>query len=127
MDENLSPAPPDPINFGALDPTADASFDARIAAIVHDAAIPARADLLTQVSGWVRPALAAAAVIAALSAIPLLSRSAPAPSPAATGASAAEILGIPAPVARIARAQRGAPVDVADLAEAFGVEPTHAR
>lgn len=122
MDKDFTCEPMEPIDFSALDPTLDASFDSRVAALLH-AALPPRVDVLTQLVSWARPALAASAVIAAAAAIALFRTAAPNP-PQSRGASAADILGIPAPVARLARAQS---VDVVDLAEAFGVEQRHGR
>jgi hypothetical protein len=105
----------EPLDLGPLDPTRGPDFDRRVAAIVREARVgrpPAVADYLSR---WTRPALAAAAVIAAMSAIPLIRR---APSP--TAVTTAEILGVPPGLAAIARSSQ--PPGVTDLAEALGVE-----
>jgi hypothetical protein len=110
----------DPLDLSPLDPTHDPSFDTRVSAIVLTArfgASPAVADYLAQ---WTRPALAAAAVIAALSVIPLVGqRRVP------TGGTTAEILGVPPGLVAIARS--ATPPGVADLAEALDVEADHGR
>lgn len=105
----------EPLDFSPLDPTREPAFDGRVAAIVREARVgrpPAVADYLSK---WTRPALAAAAVIAAMSAIPLLR-----PSQRPTGGTTAEILGVPAGLVAIAGSSQ--PPGVTDLAEALGVE-----
>jgi len=120
MNENL---PPDPIDLSALDPTRDPAFDDRVSDIVRSARVgsspPAVVDYLSR---WTRPALAAAAAIALLSAIPLLRESR---QPPPRGGTTAEILGVPPGLVAIARSDR-AP-GVTDLAEALDVEATHGR
>ena len=105
----------EPLDFSPLDPTLGPAFDDRVAAIVREARVggpPAVADYLSR---WTRPALAAAAVIAVVSAIPLSRRTQP---PA--GGTTAEILGVPPGLVAIARSSQ--PPGVTDLAEALGVE-----
>ena len=105
----------EPVDLSSLDPTRDPSFDHRVSAIVGEARVgkvPAVTDYL---SNWTRPALAAAAVIAAMGAIPLLRRN-----PLPAGGTTAEILGVPPGLIAIARSSQ--PPGVTDLAEALGVE-----
>jgi hypothetical protein len=125
MDKPSSPESIDrivPIDLSSLDPTRDAAaFEVRIGHIMHDAAA-SRVDVVTQLGAWLRPALVAAAVIAVAAAVPLAR--AIAGSTARRGATAAEILGIPAPVARLASVRT---IGVVDLADAFSLEARHAR
>jgi hypothetical protein len=104
----------EPLDLSPLDPTRGSAFDGLVAAIVREARVgrpPAVADYLSK---WTRPALAAAAVIAAMSAIPLLRQNQP------TGGTTAEILGVPPGLVAIARSSQ--PPGVTDLAEALGVD-----
>ena len=110
----------DPIDLSPLDPSRDPSaLDARIAAIARDALIPPATDLFVELAAWVRPALAAAAVIAAIAIVPLVRQ----PSPRRV--TTAEILGVPTAVVELARSNT--PPGVVDLVEAFNAEPAHAR
>ena len=110
----------DPIDFSPLDPLRDApALDARIAAIARDAVIPRPADLFAELAALARPALAAAAVIAALAIYPLVHR------PAPRRVTTAEILGVPAAVVELARADT--PPGVVDLVEAVNSEVPRAR
>jgi hypothetical protein len=78
-------------DLSPLDPLRDtARFDDRVRAIVRDGFDHREQALFTVLGGWMRPALAAAAVIIALS-LPLSLR-APSPGPAV---STAELLGVP--------------------------------
>ncbi|HEV8448842.1 MAG TPA: hypothetical protein VGQ44_18555 [Gemmatimonadaceae bacterium] len=105
----------EPVDLASLDPTRDASFAHRVSAIVREARVGQAPAVTDYLSSWTRPALAAAAVIAAMSAIPLLRRN---PQPA--GVTTAEILGVPPGLVAIARSSQ--PPGVTDLAEALGVE-----
>ena len=109
-----------PLDLSSLDPTLDRGFDDRVSAIVASARLGASADVADYLSRWTRPALAAAAVIAALSAVPLFH---PASSPVA--GSTADVLGVPPGLVAIARSS--SPPGVADLAEALNVEGNHGR
>jgi len=121
MNENL-PMSPQPIDLSSLDPTRDPAFDERVSAIVRAARVGSPAGVVDYLSRWTRPALAAAAAIALLSAIPAV-RASLNPSPVA--GTTAEILGVPPGLIAIARSAR-AP-GVADLAEALDVEVAHGR
>lgn len=110
----------DPLDLSPLDPTRDPTFDERVSAVVRAARVGASPAVSDYLSRWTRPALAAAAVIAALSVIPLV-RQTRAPAAGTT----AEILGVPPGLVAIARS--GASPGVADLADAFGVEAHHER
>lgn len=112
---------PPPLDFSALDPLRDErALDARIAAIARDAVIPPPPNVFAELAAWTRPALAAAAVLAALAAYPLVR---------ATGGhrpvSTAEILGVPSGVVELARSNT--PAGVIDLAEALNTEQSYAR
>ena len=120
MSENPPPTPP-AIDLSALDPTRDPAFDDRVSAIVRAARVGASSVAVADyLSRWTRPALAAAAAIALLSAIPLM-RASRTP----IGGTTAEILGVPPGLVAIARSDR--PPGVADLAEALDVEANHGR
>ena len=118
------------LNFDALDPTRDPSIEQRVSAIAADAmrarhvrggrAVAPRADFVADLSTWMRPALAAAVLIALVSTAALL-REATVGSSAATprGASAAEILGIPPSLISLTRSSE--PPSVTQLAAAAGV------
>ena len=90
-----------PLDFSSLDPTVDAAHvDAMVRAIARDAMV-ARAhrsirptDMLSELAGWMRPALAAAAIVLAVSISTLAVRRAP-PAAGRSVASATDILGIP--------------------------------
>jgi len=110
----------DPLDLSPLDPTRSPAFDERVAAIVRAARVGASPAVVDYLSRWTRPALAAAAVIAVLSGIPLVRRDR-----TMAGGTTAEILGVPPGLAAIARSAQ-AP-GVVDLAEALGVEATHGR
>jgi hypothetical protein len=110
----------EPLDLSPLDPTRGAAFDNRVAAIIRAAHVGAPASVVDYLSRWTRPALAAAAVIAVLSGIPLLRHDAP-----PVGGTTAEILGVPPGLVAIARSTQ-AP-GVTDLAEALGVEASHGR
>jgi hypothetical protein len=107
----------EPLDLSPLDPTRDPAFEDRIAAIVAEARVGKAPAVTDYLSRWTRPALAAAAVIAVIGAIPLLRRN---PPPAGGGGTTAEILGVPPGLVAIARSAQ-AP-GVTDLAEALGVE-----
>jgi hypothetical protein len=109
-----------PLDLSVLDPTRDPSFDDRVSAIVRAARLGSPPPVVDYLSRWTRPVLAAAAVIAALSVIPLIRGSRP-----AGGATTAEILGVPPGLLAIARSDRTP--GVADLADALDVEPNHGR
>jgi hypothetical protein len=109
-----------PLDLSSLDPTRDPSFDDRVSAILRAAHVGSPPAVVDYLSRWTRPALAAAAVIAALSIPPLVRGT-----PAAVGGTTAEILGVPPGLVAMARSQR-AP-GVADLAEALNVEANHGR
>lgn len=110
----------DPIDLSPLDPVRDLpALDARVAAIARDAVIPPEHDLIAELAAWARPALAAAAVIAAIAIYPLVHR----PSPRRV--TTAEILGVPPAVVELARSN--SPPGLVDLAEALNAEPAHAR
>lgn len=116
------------LNLDALDPTRDASFEQRVAAIAADAMLARRTrvtsprgGLVGELSAWMRPALAAAALIGAVSLAALL-REARLSSAAASppgGASAAQILGIPQSLISLTRSND--PVSVTQLAAAVGI------
>jgi hypothetical protein len=109
-----------PLDLSALDPTRDPSFDNRVSAIVLAASVGSSLAVADYLARWTRPALAAAAVIAALSVIPLVGqRRVPA------GGTTAEILGVPPGLVAIARSST--PPGVADLADALDVEANHER
>src|SRR5437868_5115670 len=96
----MTDSPPD---LSPLDPTRDHSaFDARVAAIVREAAHVARdgrdSTSVAMLAAWTRPALAAAAALVAL-ALPPLIRHRPEP---ARAISTAEILGVPRPLIELA-------------------------
>ena len=110
----------EPLDLSPLDPTRGAAFDNRVAAIIREARVGAPVTVVDYLSRWTRPALAAAAVIAVLSGIPLLRQDAP-----PVGGTTAEILGVPPGLVAIARSTQ-AP-GVTDLAEALGVEAGHGR
>jgi len=105
----------EPVDLSALDPTRDPSFGQRVSAIVGEARVGKAPAVTDYLSSWTRPALAAAAVIAAMSAIPLLRRN-----PVPAGGTMAEILGVPPGLVAIARSSQSP--GVTDLAEALGVE-----
>lgn len=110
-----------PLDLSPLDPLRDEhALDARIAAIARDAMIPPPADLFSELASWARPALAAAAVIAAVAAYPLFRQR-----PIARPVTTAEILGVPTAVVELARSNT--PPGVIDLAEALSAERPHAR
>jgi hypothetical protein len=110
----------DPLDLSSLDPTLDRAFDDRVSAIVRAARVGSSPAVIDYLSRWTRPALAAAAVIAVIGAIPLLRES------RAPGVGTApNLLGAPQVLAAIARMDK-AP-GVADLAEALGVEGNHGR
>lgn len=114
----------DGLDFSLLDPTRDeAGFDARVGAIVRDAAIASQSDLSSQIVSWARPALAAAAVIAAVAIYPLTRHDRG--SGGAPPATTADILGIPAPVIRLAQSGNAPGVD--ELAEALNTERDNVR
>jgi hypothetical protein len=110
----------DPLDLSSLDPTRDPSFADRVSAIVLAARVGSSPAVVDYLARWTRPALAAAAVIAALSVIPLVGRRR-----APAGATTAEILGVPPGIVAIARS--ATPPGVADLAEALNVEANHGR
>jgi hypothetical protein len=110
----------EPLDLSPLDPTRGAAFDGRVAAIIREARVGAPATVVDYLSRWTRPALAAAAMIALLSGIPLFRRNV-----APVGGTTAEILGVPPGLVAIARSAQ-AP-GVTDLAEALGVEANHGR
>jgi len=110
----------EPLDLSPLDPTRGAAFDDRVAAIIREARVGASPAVVDYLSRWTRPALAAAAVIAVLSGIPLFRRDG-----TLGGGTTAEILGVPPGLVAIARSAQ-AP-GVVDLAEALGVEATHGR
>jgi hypothetical protein len=103
----------DTADLSPLDPLRDpAAFDDIVRAIVHDG-FDARAHaLFTVLDGWTRPALAAAAVVIALS-LPAVWR-APTPRLVTT----AEILGIPRPLIELASTTRQP--SLVELARALG-------
>jgi len=109
----------EPLDLSPLDPTRGAAFDGRVAAIIREARIGAPA-VVDYLSRWTRPALAAAAVLAVLSGIPLVHRDR-----TLAGGTTAEILGVPPGLVAIARSAQ-AP-GVVDLAEALDVEANHGR
>lgn len=110
----------DPIDLSPLDPVRDPlAFDARVAAIARDAVIPPDEDVLAALATWARPALAAAAVIAAIAIYPLVHRTPP------RRVTTAEILGVPTAVVELARSNT--PPGLVDLAEALNAEQAHAR
>lgn len=108
-----------PIDLSPLDPLRDPEFEARVSAIVHSARVEQRVAVVDYLSRWTRPALAAAAIIAALAVVPLIRGSERA------GASTAEILGVPPGLVAIATSS--SPPGIADLAEALNVEDSHGR
>lgn len=110
----------DPLDLTPLDPTRDPAFDDRVSAILRAARVGASPAVTDYLSRWIRPALAAAAVIAALGVIPLV-RQTRAPAAGSTAA----ILGVPPGLLAIARS--GAAPGVADLADAFDVEAHRER
>ncbi len=110
----------DPLDFSPLDPTRGPAFDDRVAVIVREARVGAVPTVVDYLSRWTRPALAAAAVIALVSGIPLLRQHAP-----PVGGTTAEILGVPPGLVAIARSTQVP--GVTDLAEALGVEASHGR
>jgi hypothetical protein len=110
----------DPLDLSPLDPTRGPAFDDRVAAIVRAARVGVSPTVADYLSRWTRPALAVAAAVAMLSAIPLLR-----PNAAPVGGTTAEILGVPPGLVAIARSTQ-AP-GVTDLAEALGVEASHGR
>ena len=111
----------DPIDLSPLDPLRDPlALDARVAAIARDAVIPPPPDILAELAAWARPALAAAAVIAAIASYPLLVHR-----PTQRRVTTAEILGVPSAVVELARS--GTPPGLVDLAEALNAEPAHVR
>lgn len=114
----------EPLNLDALDPTRDGSFEQRVSAIAADAMLGRRerptsphVSLVGELSAWMHPALAAAALIGAVSLAALLreTRSSSPPS----GASAAQILGIPPSLIALTRSSD--PVSVTQLAAAVGI------
>lgn len=110
----------DPIDLSPFDPLRDTqAFDAKVAAIARDAVIPPPADLFAELAGWAPPALAAAAVVAAIASYPLVHR------PSQRRVTTAEILGVPAAIVELARANT--PPGVVDLAEALNAEVPRAR
>ena len=112
-----------PFDFSPLDPLRDPlALDARVGAIARDAVIPPASDLFAELSAWARPLLAAAAVVSAIAAYPLV-RARPSQPP--RGVSTAEILGVPSAVVELARSS--APPSVAQLAEALNAEQANAR
>lgn len=111
----------DRMDLEALDPTRDADFDTRVAAVAAHAMAArtgASRGVLADLVRWTRPALIAAAVIVAVT-IPVLVRARQAGErPPARGASSAEILGIPQGLIALGRE---AQPSVVQLAEAVGV------
>jgi hypothetical protein len=118
----------DRLNLDALDPTRDAAFEQRVSAIAADAmrarrvrSASARSDVFAELAAWMRPALAAAVLIAIVSAAALVREARLASPDAATprGASAAEILGIPQSLIALTRSSE--PASVTQLAAAVGL------
>jgi hypothetical protein len=108
-----------PLDLSPLDPTRDPKFDDRVSAIVRAARLGTSTAVVDYLSRWTRPALAAAAVIAALSFVPLLR------SPRPAGGSTADILGVPPGL--VAIEMSSSRPGVADLADALNVEADHGR
>ena len=95
-----------PINFASIDPTADpAAFDRRVEAIIARAATElaarrVRANPVLQLASWRRPMLAAAALVAVVSATILTRIQVPQPIPQIETDGIAEAVGIPQPLAQ---------------------------
>jgi hypothetical protein len=88
-----------PIDFSSLDPTRDSARLNEIARTIARDAMTARAqrstrrtDLLSELAGWMRPALAAAAIVLAVAISALVLSRVPSPR---SIASATDVLGIP--------------------------------
>lgn len=101
-----------PIDLSSLDPMRDAArFDAVANAIAHDAMAaragrPAQAaDLLSELAGWARPALAAAAIVLAVAVSTLAVTRVRSPA-ARSVASATDVLGIPRELMDLVHSQR---------------------
>lgn len=100
----------DRLNIDLLDPTRDDSFSSRVAGIVSDAMAArrginaARPTFLAGLGAWLRPAVVGSGLVAAACLVALGVEHSPGRAmPAARGAAAAEILGIPAPLVALAR------------------------
>ena len=95
-----------PINFASIDPTADpAAFDRRVEAIIARAATElaarrVRANPVLQLASWRRPMLAAAALVAVVSATILTRIQVPQPIPQIETDGIAEAVGIPQQLAQ---------------------------
>lgn len=102
---------PERIDLSPLDPSADQLAYERLVRRIMDAAdaeLVRRAEQsspLALVVGWARPTLVAASIIAALAAGALVATDRPVPA-AASSASVAEALGVPAPAAEWLEADR---------------------
>ena len=117
---NDSTPPLDPVDLGPLDPTRDEpAFDARIRAIVGDAAIRPRQSTIAQLSAWLAPTLLAASLIIAVGSVAFVRLGDTRPK------SIVESLGIPRTVIELARSNT--PPGIVELSEALGAERSHVR
>ncbi len=95
-----------PINFASIDPTADPpEFDRRVEAIIALAATElaarrVRLNPVLQVASWRRPMLAAAALVAVVSATILIQIQVPQPTPQIETDGIAEAVGVPQQLAQ---------------------------